>query len=62
MKFLLTCVDQLVHTPIEQEQPSGPKNFTSSLGFNSEFVSLQQKLDFLPEKMMEGISKLEMST
>ena len=58
----LSRVDQSVQTPTEQEPLYSPKNFTSSLDFNSELVSLHQKLKLLSEKIMKVINKLELST
>lgn len=62
MTLSLTRVDQLVQATAEQEQLFGPKKLNSSLDFNSELLSLHQKLNLLSVKFMKAINKLKLST
>ena len=57
MAPLLTCFDQSA----DPNRTKNPKNFTTSLNFNSEFVFLFEKLDLLSEKMVIVINKLKSS-
>ena len=62
MTSLLTCVNQSIEIPAEQEKTSGPKDFTLGLDFNAQLATLHQKLDSLSGKMMKAINKLKLST